>query len=225
MAYRWLVMLTLLTCCSGCTYFQHPLVDPETAELPTELMGEYRLSDSNQQTQTLVSLSPASSRFPAGFFELTALELNLSTNAVVKSSRQTVFAWKLGDDYLLHSPFDGETLTTSAFAKQDESWNRTRVVGYSLMRVRRSENELIINIIDDKFIEAAIESGELQRAKPTASVTGNSATPATSSTANTKEVAFITSDSETLRAFVEKYLDKGLFQSEGVTLERISVAD
>ena len=62
---------------TGCslTGFQHPLVEPEQAELPSELMGFYRTfnDDGKLDAESFTKIEPAGENHPAGFVRATSV--------------------------------------------------------------------------------------------------------------------------------------------------------
>ncbi len=155
------VVATALLMLGGCVapMSTNPLVPPEEAKLPTELMGKYEWQDSNEVVQQFEFHQPTIP-CPHGVFAITGMPSAPSDEA----KTLLVFSERLGDHHMVHVPVKRSAKDPAELEMQEgaDRWEPDRIAGYVLVRIRLQDGELSLSSLDHQLLAEAIEAGEIQ---------------------------------------------------------------
>lgn len=152
---------TALLMLGGCVIpmSTNPLVPPEEAELPTELMGRYEWRDPNEVVQQLEIHRPTVP-CPSGVFAITGKPSDQSD----EPKTMLAFSERLGDHHVLHVPVKRSAKDPAELEMQEgaDRWEPDRIEGYVLVRLRLQDGELSLSSFNHQLLAEAIEAGEIQ---------------------------------------------------------------
>lgn len=155
------VVATAFLMLGGCVIpmSTHPLVPPEEAELPIELVGRYEWREPNEAVHQFEFHRPTVP-CPRGVFAITGKPSDQSGEA----KTLLVFSERLGDHHIVHVPLKRSVKVPGELESQEgaDRWEPERIEAYMLVRIRLQDGELNLSSLDPKLLAEAIEAGEIQ---------------------------------------------------------------
>lgn len=213
-----LLCLLMLVLCAGCASypkFTHPIVKPEEAERFEELLGSFRSKDPDTGKIAWLHIGFCDSDLPVGFHKIVAVvpgdeDQGLSVGQYIG------FVFKHADSYIVQLPRTEDSGDNQAQAVARE-WGKSSIDGYLLFRIKRTEKQLRIGLLDEERVEELINRGVLS-GRIEQEVDRTTEPPTTK-----PKTITVTSDTGALKTFFESNSHDKLFKTHW-TFERVTAS-